>query len=257
MTERLISVVIRAKNEREELVDLLDILDRQILPVGWDKEVIVVDNESTDKTRELAESRGCKVVDITTFTYPLSMNLGCSIARGEIVVLTVGHALPWSTEWLLSAILAFEDESVAGIYANTYHDTRPGRITFWVRFFFLIGYWFMLLRTMRGGVAQEKSIGMGVLGATNAAVRRKFWQQHPFDERMEMGGEDTMWADWALGQGYKILCVRAFSVMHSHGLSLRNFLKQMKHWGRSYEEKTKPFNREELLSFRTDWHGRL
>jgi rhamnosyltransferase len=257
MSQRLISVVIRTRNELSELIDLLEVLDRQILPEGWEKEVIVVDNESTDGTRELAEERGCKVVTITNFTHPRSMNMGCENSTGEIVVLTVGHALPWSVHWLASAINAFEDKTVAGVYCNTWYDPRPGRSTFWVRLMFIIGYWFMLLRTMRGGVAEDKSISIGVLGATNAAFRRTCWEQQNFDEKMEMGGEDTMWAGWAIEQGYKILCIRGFSVMHSHGLSLFNFLKQMKHWGRTLKEKRQPFNREELLSFRTDWHGRL
>ena len=50
-----ISVVIIAKNEEKRLPECLD-------SVRWAREVVVIDDESTDRTAELARERGAKVV---------------------------------------------------------------------------------------------------------------------------------------------------------------------------------------------------
>ena len=56
MDEAPISVVILAKNEEKRIQDCI----KSIL--GWADEIIVVDDESNDKTREIAQSLGAKVV---------------------------------------------------------------------------------------------------------------------------------------------------------------------------------------------------
>lgn len=51
-----LSVVTIAKNEEKRITELLELVS------GWADEIIVVDDESTDKTREIAESLGAKVL---------------------------------------------------------------------------------------------------------------------------------------------------------------------------------------------------
>ena len=51
-----VSVVILTKNEEENITDCIGSV------AGWADEVIVVDDESTDKTREIAEKLGAKVL---------------------------------------------------------------------------------------------------------------------------------------------------------------------------------------------------
>jgi len=49
-------VVILTKNEEENIATCINSV------LGWADEVIVVDDESTDKTREIAEKLGAKVL---------------------------------------------------------------------------------------------------------------------------------------------------------------------------------------------------
>ena len=56
MNEAPISVVILAKNEEERIQDCIKSV------IDWVDEVIVVDDESSDKTREIAQSLGAKVL---------------------------------------------------------------------------------------------------------------------------------------------------------------------------------------------------
>ena len=50
-----LSVIVCVFNERETILELLDRVQQADLGTGWEREVIVVDNHSTDGTRELLE----------------------------------------------------------------------------------------------------------------------------------------------------------------------------------------------------------
>ena len=77
----------------------------------------------------------------------------------------------------------------------------------------------------------RKSV-LGLLGATNAAIPRVLWQECPFDERYEIGGEDSAWAAGWIARGYGIIQDPKFRVYHSHDLSLRSLVKQVGGWRR-------------------------
>ena len=51
-----LSVIVCVLNERETILELLDRVQQADLGAGWEREVIVVDNHSTDGTRELLEN---------------------------------------------------------------------------------------------------------------------------------------------------------------------------------------------------------
>ena len=241
-----VSIVIRTLNEADKLRRLLDSLGKQ--KTNHQLELIVVDNESTDETQEIARHAGAKVVVIKDFTYPKSMNLGCSHATGEIIILTVGHAVPFSDTWIDDGLKHFNNQNVAGVYANTWYDADA---TWIEKILYGLTYYFMKLR----GVSRVTKPAMGVFGATNCALRRSLWQQKPFDESYERGGEDTAWAHWAIQQGFDIIRDQAFAVCHSHGTSLRAWIQQYKYWNSLGPNQQ--FNPEELLSFRKDLKDRL
>lgn len=87
-----VSIVIRTLNEREGLEGLFEDLGNQAF--GSDSQVVVVDNESTDGTPEVAKTFGATLITIprNEFTYPKSMNLGMEASDNNAVLLTVGHA---------------------------------------------------------------------------------------------------------------------------------------------------------------------
>lgn len=244
-----VSIVIRTLNERAYLDRLLRVLREQ--DHNHDTEVIVVDNQSTDGTAETASRQGATVVPIRHFTYPRSMNLGCEASTGDVVVQMVGHAIPFSRTWLADGVRHFHDPSTAGVFAWTWYD--PTRATAAERVVHSLGYAWARMR----GVYSVKKVSLGVLGATNCIIRRSLWQTAPFDEAHQRGGEDMLWAQWALDNGHAIIRDPAFSLYHSHGLGWRDLSRQWRFWLSYANGQPQVFNKGELLEFRRDLEGRL
>ncbi len=222
-----VSIIIRAYNEDKALQRLLAHLQTQRF--GGEAELIVVDNGSTDGTAAVASRGGATVVTLpqAEFSYPKSLNVGIERASAPVVVCLVAHAYPESNDWLARACRHFADEQVAGVFAYT---TPQPDATVWDWLILWPGVAWGRWR----GVRPVKVAGPGVFGATNIALRRALWEQHPFDEAYGFGGEDTAWAAWALSQEYQIIRDPAFTVRHSHYLrTFGQFWRQIAVWART------------------------
>jgi len=238
-----VSIIIRTLNESVQLFSLLDKLHSQVM---FDQaEVIVVDNESTDGTVETALEHGARVVTIKRdeFSFPRSLNVGAEAAQGEILIFTVGHALPLGNDWLLASLEGLYDPIVAGVYAPVIPHKGCSLAEL---FFYWPGY---LWAKYRGPHAVTRT-GMGVFGGTNMALRKELWLEHPFDERYGLGGEDGAWAAWAIrNRGLRLMCDTRFSVRHSHGFGWCGMRKQIAYWSRLGQPTV--FDRKQL-TFRKD-----
>ena len=92
------SIIIRTKNEERWIAKCLQQIHKQTFQ---DFEIILVDNESTDKTVEKAKSLGItKIVNITNYLPGKSINAGVEIAKGDYIVLISAHCLPVNNKWL-------------------------------------------------------------------------------------------------------------------------------------------------------------
>ena len=81
-----LSIVIPALNERHNLVPVLDAIPVESLErVGWNCEVIVVDNGSTDGTGMLARNLGARVIDEPQRGYGSAYRAGMGAAVGDII----------------------------------------------------------------------------------------------------------------------------------------------------------------------------
>ena len=87
MSRESVSIVLPAKNEAENLRILLPRLKAMAAGIGRDSEIIVVDDGSTDGTREVCGAHGVRVV-----LHPYSAGNGAAIksgaraARGDVLV---------------------------------------------------------------------------------------------------------------------------------------------------------------------------
>jgi len=82
----LCSIIIPAYNEAGWLPETLNCLDKAIEGLGQSVEVIVVDNNSTDETAEIARSHGAQVVFEPVNQISRARNAGARMASGSYLV---------------------------------------------------------------------------------------------------------------------------------------------------------------------------
>lgn len=75
-----LSVIICCYNERATIMEVIEKTQEVSLPIGWEREIIVVDNCSTDGTREIL--RGIDDSEIRTVFHKRNMGKGMSIRTG-------------------------------------------------------------------------------------------------------------------------------------------------------------------------------
>lgn len=238
-----ISVAIRTLNEEDKLKSLLTDIKRQ--EFEGEIEIIVIDNESTDNTVEVAESFGASVLTLPRpqFTYPRSMNMAVEASTHELVFLTVGHAELVSTVSLRAGIKAIYDEgprvggafghALPGVNASTTESLiAMGSINF----------------TRRRSV---KKASTGTMAATGCIVRKSVWSDlGKFDESYERGGEDTYLASKMLESGYAVIDEPLLSTHHTHGLSFIHSVRQWIEWSKL--KRPSKINKKKLQKRRPD-----
>jgi len=217
-----ITVGIRTFNEAPKLERLLQDVASQV--VGSEVEVVVVDNESTDHTRDVVREYNAQLVTLPRgeFTYPRSMNLAMQAASHDTVFLTVAHALLSNSRTLHAGARHFRpDDNVAGVYATVLPTENASKADRWLDILYDRGL-FKPPQVVR-------KAGLGVMGATGAMFSKAVWHElGQFDESYQTGGEDTALAREMLANGYEIMSEPALSVHHAHGLGFLATVKELK-----------------------------
>jgi GT2 family glycosyltransferase len=241
-----ISVVVRAYNEAAKLEKLLADVQRQSFES--ELEVVVVDNASSDRTAEVVERFGARLVTLPKgeFTYPKSMNLAMEAASHDVVFLTVAHARLSNVHSLHAGARHFaKDSRVAGVFGKVLPNEGASYIERWVA---TIDNNMGLARPAQ----RISKAGMGALAGTGAMLSKSVWDQlGHFDQRYETGGEDTALAKLMLKNGFGIVLEPALTVHHSHGLGFRDSVKQELHQFQTVRA-PQQFDRQELLERRPD-----
>lgn len=195
------SLIIRAYNEAQHIGRLLEGIKQQTVR---DVEVILVDSGSTDSTVAIAESFGARVVHIPSaeFTFGRSLNFGFREASRELIVIASAHVYPVYPDWLETLLRPFQDPQVALAYgkqrghAGSKYSERQ-----------IFCQWYP--------AASNPDQATTFCNNANAAIRKKLWERHPYDETLT-GLEDLEWAKWAKGQGHKIAYSAEAEIIHIH-----------------------------------------
>lgn len=196
-----VSIVIRCYNEEQHIGRLLSGIMQQTL---HNVEIVVVDSGSTDATVPIASRYPVKLVSITPeeFTFGKALNLGCSMAQGEFIVIVSAHVYPVYDDWLEQILRPFEDPSVALVYGKQ----RGGKTTKYSEHQ-VFAKWFP-----EESVARQRH---PFCNNANAAIRRTVWEENPYDEALT-GLEDLQWAKRVMARGYAISYSAEAEAVHLH-----------------------------------------
>ena len=198
----LVSVVIRVRNEEAWLRHCLEGIEKQI---GASTEVIIVDNDSSDKSLEIARTFGVdKVVRVAHYTPGLALNAGVKASSGEFVAFISGHCVPADPSWLANLVAGFDEQKVAGVYGRQLPMAFTDPLD---RNDLMMAF---------GPEAKIQRQDWFFHNA-NSMIRREVWEKIPFDE-ITATIEDRLWAKVAIESGHWIAYRPDAKVYHHNGL---------------------------------------
>ena len=198
-----VSVVIRTYNEERHLPKVLEQIALQRAD-SVSKEVIVVDSGSEDRTRDIAERFGCRIVRIAKddFTFGRSLNIGCAAATGQYLIFLSGHCVPATDTWLANLTQPLRDKICVYTYGRQMGNEES---KFSER---------QLLKKYFPEVSSMPQEGFFCNNA-NAALQRDLWDAYRFNEELT-GLEDMELGKRLVEKGLKLGYVAEAPVFHLH-----------------------------------------
>jgi len=177
----MISVVIRTKNQSAALdFALKNLTERYCKSIS---EIIVIDNESTDNSKEIVEKYGARFVTIKNFSYGGSANLCAKEAKYPIVVIFSAHSYPISHDFFELIQQKFEQNpNLAGL--RCLHNPND-------------------YKNYINKVSVLTDPNKSGLIFSGSAFSRLVWERHPFKEDVATF-EDKEWTTRVVKNGYEI-----------------------------------------------------
>jgi glycosyltransferase involved in cell wall biosynthesis len=117
-----ITIVIPAFNEETYLPECLIALNKQNYPKEK-YEIIVVDNNSTDRTAAIAKKYGCGVIKEFQQGYVHALNRGLKEAKGSVIAVTDADSKP-DYEWIKTIANSMKDDDVIGLTGLAKFDCK-------------------------------------------------------------------------------------------------------------------------------------
>ena len=137
-----ISVIIPTMNEEESIGEVLDEIHQALRPTGWDYEILMVDTNSKDRTREIGREKGAVIIDEPRRGYGRAYKTGFEKASGDIIVTLDGDTTypAYDIPRLVRILL---DENLDFITTDRLTDMEKGAMSFKHR----LGNWILAKTT--------------------------------------------------------------------------------------------------------------
>lgn len=221
-----ISIIVPVKNSARTIEVLLD----SLMKLEYDREkleVIIVDGNSTDGTREIVSKYPVKMYDEEGRGLNAARNTGIKYSRGEILAYTDGDCVV-PANWAKSIAKNFRDPSVSFV---------GGLVEGFDKVDFLSVYmdetFFQVKPGFRG---RRESTDLELLlfpaGCNMAFRRHALAKINFFDERIDYGFDDLDPVEKLGSRGFRIVLDPDVRVLHQHRTTLKAILKQHFNYGR-------------------------
>ena len=200
----LVSIIIPARNEEKNIGKAIKSMLAQKYPR---KEIIVMDNASTDKTAEIARSFNVKViVNEKNIGYAKSVNKGIKLTKGSYIILLHSDHYTRDKEWIKKMITPLSDKSIGAVISQRLNKQR-GKMKFAEKLFD------SLSRMERNDTKKLKEVS--TLREKCDAYRKSVIKKMGyFDISYPHGGEDIDMSMKMHKAGYKIVLSHNAVVEH-------------------------------------------
>jgi len=214
MYNPFVSIIVRTKNEDFWIGKCLNEIFNQKYK---NFEVILVDNNSKDKTISIVKKNFLKVKIINykskIFLPGKALNLGIKKSKGSLVAMISGHCIPKNENWLNNLVQNFKNSDVIACYGRQEPSdiSEPNDVRDLTYLF---------------GLDKKIQIKDPFFHNANSMIRKSTWKKNQFDETIKHI-EDRLWASLVLKNGKKIIYEPNSSVIHFHGVGHHGNLKRV------------------------------
>lgn len=198
-----ISIIIRNKNEADYLNQLLMILND--FYVNDYDEIIIVDNNSTDNSLEIAKKYNCKIISIDNFSYGRACNLGMENAQNEYCVFLSSHSVPFGSDFFKNIDTYFKINSkIGGLrFCKNINEAKS----------------FYANKT-----SNDNLNAFGLMNAASA-LRKSVWEKVKFNEEVTTS-EDKIWTRDISKLGLEVWLIPSIYFY----INVRNFKAEIKRY---------------------------
>jgi len=221
------SIVIPTYNAGPLLETVLDAIATQQTP--WDFQCVIIDSGSRDETLEICKQFTDRISALDLYKIPkgdfqhgYTRNIGVDLSHSEYVAFITQDAIPANDKWLYNLVNALiSSPNAAGAFGrHIAHDGSNAFITQELKNHFN-GFdqlpVVMSITTDRQLVINDDSGWRKILhfySDNNSCLRKSVWKSLPLP--CVPYGEDQLWADMLIRNGYEKLYVKDAVVKHSH-----------------------------------------
>lgn len=214
----LVSIVVPVRNGAAHIGDLLTSVLSARYPADR-REILVVDNGSTDATAEIAQRHPITYLFEPVIGPSSARNRGIEVSSGEIVAFLDADCVV-TQGWLEALVAPFENPdvwSVAGEILSYPPETRAQR--------------YMAMRKVRWQQPALESRWWPFAVTANVAFRRATFGRVGYFDPMLARGQDKDFGRRFLAAGLRFEYSPGAVVFHRHRATTRGFLQQHQGWG--------------------------
>lgn len=206
-----VSIIIRTRDEQQSIGGTLEAVKAQ--KASLTQEIVVVDSGSTDRTTDIVERAGVRLVHIPPerFSFGKALNYGAAASAGTILVNLSAHCRPLAESWLArltSPIVKGEADATFGkqVPHRGINPVEEAGIS----------------RIFRDEI--DFTNERPPFSNANCAFRRTLWELFPFDETLT-AWEDFLWYS-QISKRYRVTYVAEAAVFHSHPFVLDYWMRR-------------------------------
>ena len=127
---RMLSILIPALNEENGIAETIQAIPKdELVQEGYDLEIIVIDGNSTDLTREVAQSNGARVIVEKRKGYGRAYKTGLSEAKGDFVA-TLDADGTYPAELILEYLLELNQKGLDFVTINRFSKMEEEAMAF-------------------------------------------------------------------------------------------------------------------------------